>query len=86
MKSMLRLAVGVCAVAGFAVAAEARCTRTSAVGEGLTPEIAKEMAKINLDFTVSSKGAKASGPVAFKCGAPGMLLLTSCTAKQRTCS
>ncbi len=85
MKSMLRLAVGVCAVAGFAMAAEAKCARTSAVGEGLTPEIAKEMAKINLDFTVSSKGAKSSGPVAYKC-APGMLLLTSCTAKQKTCS
>lgn len=86
MKRVLGLAIGVCAIAGFAAMAEAKCTRTSAVGEGLTPEIAKEMAKMNLEFAISGKGGKASGAVAYKCGAPGPLLLTSCTAKQRSCS
>ncbi|MBX9591347.1 MAG: hypothetical protein K2X43_18825 [Hyphomonadaceae bacterium] len=87
---MRRFVVGVCAAAGFAVAAgadaQAACSRVSVKGEGVTKEIAREMAKINLDFAVSSKGAKAAGPVAYKCGAPGVLLLTSCTAKQRACT
>lgn len=90
MKSMRRLAVGVCALAGFAAMAvidvQAACTRVSAQGEALTKELATEMAKINLEFTVAAKGAKSAGPVQTKCGAPGMLLMTSCTAKQRACS
>jgi len=89
MKGVVRTMVGACAVAGFAVvastAAEARCTRTSAQGEGLTKEIAQEIAKINLDFANMIKGAKAAGPVQFRC-APGMLALTSCTAIQRACT
>lgn len=90
MKITLRIAAGVCVAAVFAVAAgteaQAACTRVSAQGEGLTKEIAREVAKINLDFAVSAKGAKSAGTVQYKCGAPGMLLLTSCTAKQKACS
>lgn len=90
MKSMQRLMVGACAAAGFALIAgtdvQAACNRVSAQGEGVTKELAQGMAKINLDFAVSSKGAKSAGKVAYKCGAPGPLLLTSCTAKQRACS
>ena len=41
---------------------------------------------MNLEFAVAAKGAKAAGKAALKCGAPGPLLLTSCTAKQRACS
>jgi len=89
MKSMLRMTLGVCAIAGFALAAvtdvQAACTRVSAQGEGLTKELATEMAKINLDFTIAMKGAKGAGPVQTKCG-PGMLMLTACTSKQRACS
>ena len=90
MKSMQKLFVGVCAVAGLMLVAgtnvQAACSRVSAQGEGLTKELAQEMAKMNLEFTVATKGAKSSGKVAMKCGAPGPLLLTSCTAKQRACS
>lgn len=89
MKDILRIAVGVCAVAGFAVVAgtevEARCARTSAQGDGVTKELAQGMAKINLDFAIAGKAAKSAGPVQYKC-APGMLLLTACTATQRTCT
>lgn len=89
MKNMDKLLVGACA-AGFVLVAgtdaEAACSRVSAKGEGLTKELAQEMAKLNLNFAIAGKGAKAAGKVSYKCGGPGMLLLTSCTAKQRACS
>lgn len=90
MKAIYKAALGACAVAGFALAVgtdvQAACSRVSAQGEGITKEIATEVAKMNLEFAVATKGAKAAGKVATKCGAPGPLLLTSCTAKQRACS
>lgn len=90
MKTTHRLIVGACAVAGFALVVgtdvQAACSRVSAQGEAVTKEIARDVAKINLDFAVSAKGAKSAGKVAYKCGAPGPLLWTSCTAKQRACS
>ena len=90
MKSMHKFVVGACAVGGFALLAvtgvEAACTRVSAQGEAITKEIAGEMAKMNLEFAVAAKVAKAAGKAALKCGAPGPLLLTSCTAKQKACS
>jgi len=90
MKSMHKLVVGACAVAGLALvagtAAQAACSSVRVTGEGLTKEIAQEVTKMNLEFAVASKGAKAAGKAALKCGAPGPLLLTSCTAKQRACS
>jgi hypothetical protein len=70
------------AVAG----AEARCSRVTAQGEGLTKELAQDMAKMNLEFAVVSKGAKSAGKVSYKCGAPGPLSLTSCKAMQRACT
>ncbi len=89
MNATSRLIIGACAVAAIALLAamdaQAACTRVSAQGEGLTQDIAREMAKINLDFMVAAKGAKSAGAVNYKCGAPGMLMLTSCTAKQRAC-
>jgi len=90
MKGMTRLALGALAVAAFGVVAtsdvQAACSRVSAQGEGLTKELAAEMAKINLDFAIMTKGTKAAGPVQTSCGAPGPLLLTTCTAKQKACS
>ncbi len=90
MKSIHKLVVGACAVAGLALvagtAAQAACSRVSVKGEGLTKEIAQEVTKMNLEFAVAAKGAKAAGKAALKCGAPGPLLLTSCTAKQRACT
>ena len=44
------------------------------------------MTKMNLEFAVLAKGAKASGKAALKCGAPGPLMLTSCPGKQRACT
>jgi hypothetical protein len=89
MKSMLRMALGAFALAGFAVVAisdvQAACSRVSAQGEGLTKELATEMAKINLDFAIMTKGAKGSGAVRTTC-APGMMMLTACTSKQRACT
>jgi hypothetical protein len=89
MKSLLRMSLGATAVAGFAFLAvtdvQAACMRVSAQGEGLTKELATEMAKINLDFAIMLKGAKGSGAVRTTC-TPGVLMLTSCTAKQRACS
>lgn len=90
MKSMHKILVGACAAASLALvtgtAAQAACSRVSVTGEGLTKELAQEVTKMNLEFAVAAKGAKAAGKAALKCGAPGPLLLTSCTAKQRACS
>ena len=90
MKAIHALIVGAFAVAGLALVAgtpaQAACSSVSVKGEGLTKEIAQEVTKMNLEFAVVAKGAKAAGKVALKCGAPGPLLLTSCTAKQRACT
>jgi len=89
MKAMHKLVIGAFAAAGLALAgtaAQAACSNVSVKGEGLTKEIAQEVTKMNLEFAVVAKGAKAAGKAALKCGAPGPLLLTSCTAKQRACT
>jgi hypothetical protein len=91
MKTVLRLAVGACAVGMLVVASgtgaeAARCNRVAVKGEGITPEIAREMAKMNLEFAVMEKNAKAAGPVAYKCGTSGPFMLNSCTARQRACT
>jgi hypothetical protein len=90
MKTAFKFAIAACAAAGVALvavpSADAACNRVSAKGEGLTKELAQEMAKMNLEFAVASKGQKASGRVAMKCGSPGTMMLTACTARQRACS
>ena len=88
MKGKLWLAVGACAFAGFIAVdgAQAACSRVSASGEGLTKELATEMAKINLGFAVMSKGAKGSGPVSVGKCSQGPVMLTSCTVRQRACT
>jgi hypothetical protein len=90
MKTVLRLAVGACAVGALLLAsgtsADARCGRLAVKGEGITPEIAREVAKMNLEFAVMEKKAKASGPVAYKCGTSGPFMLNACTARQRACT
>jgi hypothetical protein len=88
MKAKLWLAVSACALVGFVAvdSAQAACSRVAASGEGLTKELATEMAKINLDFAIMTKGAKGSGPVgAAKCS-QGTLMLTSCTVRRRACT
>ena len=60
------------AVAGIALvagtAAQAACSTVSVKGEALTKEIAQEVTKMNLEFAVMAKGAKAAGKAAVKCG------------------
>jgi hypothetical protein len=88
MKGRLWLAVGAIALGSVALTdgAQAACSRVAASGEGLTKELATEMAKINLGFAIMSKGAKASGPVSVGRCSQGVLMLTACTVRQRACS
>ena len=90
MRTVQKLVVGTCAVVALALAsgtgAEAACSRVVVKGEGLTKEIARDVAKMNLEFAVTSKGAKSAGKVAYTCGTSGPLMLNSCTAKQRACT
>lgn len=90
MKRMMHWALGAVAVAALGVVAagdaQAACSRVSAKGEALTKELASGVARMNLDFAIMTKGAKASGPVQTTCGAPGPLMLTTCTAKQKACT
>jgi len=75
MKSIHKLVVSACAVAGLALAgtaAQAACSSVKVTGEGLTKEIAQEVTKMNLEFAVAAKGAKAAGKAALKCGAPAL--------------
>ncbi len=88
MKKMFRAAACVgllTAGVGLAEAAQGKCSRVQAQGEGVTKEIATEMAKMNLSFTIATKGSKASGAASVTCGAPGPLMWTSCVARQRAC-
>ena len=86
MKTTVRI-LGACTIAAFALVAgtpaQAKCTMASATGGGLGPEMAKEMAKMNLDMAIAAKGAKARGKVSYKCGMP---FLSECTATRRACS
>lgn len=86
MKGMLRAGVALCALVGVVATAEAKakCYAVRAQGEGLTKELATEMAKINLNFSIAAKGTKATGPVRVSCS-PGAMVLTSCVAQQRAC-
>jgi hypothetical protein len=85
--SALRMALGGCAFAVFALAAgtqaDAKCWRVSASGVGLTKELAMEFAKMNLDSSIAAKGAKAKGKTHYKCTGP---FFAECTARRRACS
>jgi hypothetical protein len=88
MKSMFRIATCVAVLTAgvsLAEAAQGKCSRVRAQGEGITKEIATEMAKMNLNFRIATKGSKATGAASVTCGAPGPLLWTSCVAQQRAC-
>jgi hypothetical protein len=86
MKRMLGIALGGCALAAlvlFAAApAEAKCGKASASGVGLGPEMAKEMAKMNLAASLEAKKMKARGKVAYSCSGP---LMSECRATRRAC-
>jgi hypothetical protein len=86
MTRMSRIGLGAAAIALMAIAggtpADARCSRVSASGLGLGPEIAKEMAKMNLDTSIAAKGMKARGRTHYRCTGPFM---SECTATRRAC-
>jgi hypothetical protein len=86
MKTLVRIALGGCAVAALVLVAgtpaEAKCSKVSAQGVGLGEAMAKEMAKSNLASGISAKGMKARGKVSYKCTGPFM---SDCTASQRAC-
>ncbi len=87
MKRLVRIAVGGCALAAFALLAgtqaEAKCSRTKAAGWGVDKMMAMGMAKMSLDTSIALSGAKAKGKVQYKCTTP---MFTECTASQRACS
>lgn len=88
MRGFIRVGLGVAALAAIALAgtqAEAKCARTSASGFGVAKELAKEMAKMNLEIAISTAGQKAKGRIGYKCTGPPVLL-SECTASQLACS
>jgi hypothetical protein len=87
MKRLFGIALGGCALAALvlfagAPAAEAKCGKASASGIGLGPEMAKEMAKMNLAAGLEEKKMKAKGKVSYSCSGPFM---SECKASQRAC-
>jgi hypothetical protein len=86
MKRLLGIALGGCALAALVLftgtPAEAKCGKASASGVGLGPEMAKDMAKMNLAAGLESKKLKAKGKVAYACSGP---LMSECKASQRAC-
>jgi hypothetical protein len=63
--------------------AKGKCMTVGGEGTGLTPEIAKLMATNALSEALASYGGKGKGKVSTKCDA--MVVMATCTAKQRAC-
>lgn len=63
--------------------AEAKCVMAGGSATGLTQDIAKSLATMALNQSISSYGGKASGKVAMSCDAN--MVMSTCTAKQRAC-
>lgn len=86
MKTLFGIALGGCALAALVLVsggpAEAKCGKASASGVGLGPEMAKEMAKMNLAAGLADKKMKAKGKVSYACSGPFM---SECKASQRAC-
>ncbi|HWB45511.1 MAG TPA: hypothetical protein VG900_08740 [Hyphomicrobiaceae bacterium] len=88
MQKIMQVALGAAALMGLALAtsapaAAAKCMRAQAMGAGITQDMAREMANMNLDFAISAKGAKARGKVQYKCTGD---LFAECRARRRACS
>ena len=87
MKRLLQIGTGMLALAAFTLVAgtqaEAKCSRYSASAVGITQEMAKGLAKVNLDFVIGAAGAKAKTKTKYACSGP---LLAECKASQRACT
>jgi hypothetical protein len=86
MKRLFGIVLGGCALAALALftgtPVEAKCGKATASGVGLGPEMAKEMAKMNLSAGLEAKKLKAKGKVSYACSGPFM---SECKASQRAC-
>ena len=86
MNRMYGLVLGGCALGALvlvgATPADARCSRVSASGVGLTRAMAMDMAKISVDTEIAFKGKKAAGRVHYACSMP---VMTECKATRRAC-
>ena len=76
-------AVFAVATLGPVTEAEAKCVMAGGSATGLTQDIAKSLATMALNQSISSYGGKASGKVAMSCDAN--VVMSTCTAKQRAC-
>lgn len=86
MKTLSAIALGAALSAGLALAPAAqaaKCVMAGGSATGLTQDIAKQLATMALNQSISNYGGKASGKIAMKCD--GNLLMSNCTAKQRVC-
>ncbi len=70
-------------VAGSMQASAAKCVMAGGQGTGITPEIAKNMAGIALNTSITNMGAKAKGKVSTTCETA--LVISTCTSRQRAC-
>jgi len=93
MRILISAAAAVVALgltAGLATDADAakkrpgRCSMMAGQGTGLGQDLAKQNASMAVGEAISKAGAKASGKVAYSCKGE-MLVLATCTAKQRAC-
>jgi hypothetical protein len=75
--------IGAAMLLPAAAEAKGKCTVVGGQGTGLTPEIAKLMATNALGEAIASHGGKGRGKVTTKCD--GMVVMATCTAKQRAC-
>ncbi len=64
-------------------ASAAKCVLAGGQGTGITPEIAKNLAGIALNTSITGMGAKAKGKVSTKCET--VLVISNCTSRQRAC-
>ena len=64
-------------------ASAAKCVMAGGQGTGITPEIAKNMAGIALNTSITNMGAKAKGKVSTTCETA--LVISTCTSRQRAC-
>ena len=86
MNRLVQIGIGAFAVGalalGFGTPAEAKCMKYAASAVGVTQEMAKELAKVNLDIVIGVEGAKAKGKSKYACMGP---LLSECKASQVAC-
>ena len=86
MKKFVQFGIAALAVGAFALisgtGAEAKCMKKSAVGAGISQDLAKGVAKVALDTEIAFANAKGKGRTAYKCKGD---LFAECRASQLAC-